>query len=154
VRGTDCGVVAYWPVMWTCVHTAYRGASCVKLYVAGHLGCCIVQWGVSQSIIALPHLDIHCVTSTALLSLCFVCSVSVSLSHQLWPRSTSAVQWRCCHVKDFTLATPLFCDRWGQGVPKNWTPWWSTGSVFCVDYRHSTMYVWWVCRMNAMSGNQ
>jgi hypothetical protein len=33
VRGTGCGIVVYLPVMWMSVRTAYRGASCVKLYV-------------------------------------------------------------------------------------------------------------------------
>jgi hypothetical protein len=123
-----------------CVLTAYRsvcrGASCVKLHVAGHLGCCIVQWAVQQSIIALPHSDIHCVTSTAPLSPCFMCCVSVAHTS----RDLGQLRQSCGDATTLriSITTPLFCDCWVQGVPKNWTPWWSTGSVFYLDHTADT----------------
>jgi len=94
------------------VHTAYgyvcRGASCVKLYVAGHLamlrcavGSCMVNYCSSPSqISSVWPPQPHCHHA--------LCALSLSFIPVVWPRPTSAVQWRCCHVKDFTLATPHF----------------------------------------------
>ena len=47
-----------------------------------------------------------------------LCVLCLCRSYQLWPWPTSAVQWRCCHVKDFTLATPLFLWSLGTGCRK------------------------------------
>jgi hypothetical protein len=98
VSGTGCAIVCYLTLCVCVLHT--------DVYVEGpaacHLVCCIVQWGVSQSSIALPHsrcplCHLHSPTVTMLYVLC-LCRL-----YQLWPCQTLAVQWRYCHVKEFTV---------------------------------------------------
>lgn len=140
-----------------CVYvcTAYgcvcRGASCVKLYVAGHLA--VLHCAVGSSIVnycsshpRYPVCNLHSPTVTMLCVLC------LCRSCRLWPRPTSAVQWRCCHVKDFTLATPHFCDSWGQGLyfvlttdsPSCMCGEWATWTRAATDGCHMQqwLYIW------------
>jgi hypothetical protein len=92
--------------LYKCSCTHVSGTGCVLLdcvrvlhtdvYVEGpaavHLGSCIVQWGVSQSIIALPHskcplCHLHSPTDTMLYAL------RLCLLYQLWSCPALVVQW-------------------------------------------------------------